>query len=124
MTDVEDKEIRISIQKAISASPNLRNKKELIENFIDQLTPDKNVNEDWQKYVKEQQRKQLDEIIYTEKLKPEETYKFVNQSFKDGGIQESGTDIAKILSPMPIFDKTKTRESFKENCSGKAESFL
>lgn len=102
-----DKEIRITIQKAIGASPDLRNKRELIENFIDQLTPDKNVSDDWQKYVKEQQRRQLDEIISEEKLKPEETYHFVNQSFKDGGIQESGTGIAKILPPMSIFDKTR-----------------
>lgn len=102
-----DKEIRITIRKAIGASPDLRNKRELIENFIDQLTPDKNVSDDWQKYVKEQQRRQLDEIISEEKLKPEETYHFVNQSFKDGGIQESGTGIAKILPPMSIFDKTR-----------------
>lgn len=117
-----DKEIRITIQKAIGASPDLRNKRELIENFIDQLTPDKNVSDDWQKYVKEQQRRQLDEIISEEKLKPEETYHFVNQSFKDGGIQESGTGIAKILPPMSIFDKT--REVKKKTVLEKLKAFF
>ena len=117
-----DKEIRITIQKAIGASPDLRNKRELIENFIDQLTPDKNVSDDWQKYVKEQQRRQLDEIISEEKLKPEETYNFVNQSFKDGGIQESGTGIAKILPPMSIFDKT--REMKKKTVLEKLKAFF
>lgn len=117
-----DKEIRITIQKAIGASPDLRNKRELIENFIDQLTPDKNVSDDWQKYVKEQQRRQLDEIISEEKLKPEETYHFVNQSFKDGGIQESGTGIAKILPPMSIFDKT--REMKKKTVLEKLKAFF
>lgn len=117
-----DKEIRITIRKAIGASPDLRNKRELIENFIDQLTPDKNVSDDWQKYVKEQQRRQLDEIISEEKLKPEETYHFVNQSFKDGGIQESGTGIAKILPPMSIFDKT--REMKKKTVLGKLKAFF
>ena len=117
-----DKEIRITIQKAIGASPDLRNKRELIENFIDQLTPDKNVSDDWQKYVKEQQRRQLDEIISEEKLKPEETYHFVNQSFKDGGIQESGTSIAKILPPMSIFDKT--REVKKKTALEKLKAFF
>ena len=117
-----DKEIRITIQKAIGASPDLRNKRELIENFIDQLTPDKNVSDDWQKYVKEQQRRQLDEIISEEKLKPEETYHFVNQSFKDGGIQESGTSIAKILPPMSIFDKT--REVKKKTVLEKLKAFF
>lgn len=117
-----DKEIRITIRKAIGASPDLRNKRELIENFIDQLTPDKNVSDDWQKYVKEQQRRQLDEIISEEKLKPEETYHFVNQSFKDGGIQESGTGIAKILPPMSIFDKT--REVKKKTVLEKLKAFF
>lgn len=117
-----DKEIRITIQKAIGASPDLRNKRELIENFIDQLTLDKNVSDDWQKYVKEQQRRQLDEIISEEKLKPEETYHFVNQSFKDAGIQESGTGIAKILPPMSIFDKT--REMKKKTVLEKLKAFF
>ena len=120
--NVGDKEIRISIQKAIGASPDLRNKKELIENFIDQLTPDKDVNEEWQRFVKEQQRKQLDEIISEEKLKPEETYHFVRQSFKDGGIQESGTGIAQILPPMSIFDKS--RETKKKTVLEKLKAFF
>ena len=120
--NVGDKEIRISIQKAIGASPNLRNKKELIENFIDQLTPDKNINDDWQQFVKEQQHKQLDEIIATEELKVEETYQFVNQSFKDGNIQESGIGIAKILPPMSIFDKN--RETKKKNVIEKLKAFF
>ncbi len=102
-----DKEIRISIQKAIGASPDLRNKRELIEQFIDQLTPDKQVNDNWTQFVKEQRHRQLDEIIASEKLKPEETYEFVSRSFKDGRIQESGTGIAKILPPMPVFDKSR-----------------
>lgn len=120
--NVGDKEIRISIQKAIGASPDLRNKKELIENFIDQLTPDKDVNEEWQRFVKEQQRKQLDEIISEEKLKREETYHFVRQSFKDGGIQESGTGIAQILPPMSIFDKS--RETKKKTVLEKLKAFF
>lgn len=117
-----DKEIRISIQKAIGASPDLRNKKELIEKFIDQLTPDKNVNDNWLQFVKEQQREQLDEIISSENLKTEETYKFVSQSFKDGSIQESGTGIAKILPPMSIFDKG--RETKKKMVLEKLKSFF
>lgn len=120
--NVGDKEIHISIQKAIGASPDLRNKKELIEDFIDQLTPDKHVNEEWKRFVKEQQHKQLDEIISEEKLKPEETYHFVSQSFKDGNIQESGTGIARILPPMSIFDKS--RETKKKTVLEKLKAFF
>lgn len=122
--NTNDKEIRITIQKTIGSSPELRNKKELIENFIEQLTPDKSVNESWQQYVKDQQRKQLDEIIATENLKAAETYQFVNQSFKDGNIQESGTSIAKILPPMSIFDKNKNRETKKKTVIEKLKAFF
>lgn len=51
---MEDKEIKVSILKSVDASIELRSKKDLIENFIDSLTPSSNVNEDWKKYVNEQ----------------------------------------------------------------------
>lgn len=109
-----DKEIRVDIQKAIDSSPDLRNKKELIENFIDQLTPEKEVNDDWRNFVKEQQRKQLDEIIAEEKLKPEATYRFVSRSFRDGEIVECGTEITQILPPIPLFSKNKDNDRGKK----------
>ena len=120
--NTNDKEILITIQKAIGSSPDLRNKKELIENFIEQLTPEKSVNDSWRQYVKQQQRSQLDEIISTENLKAEETYHFINQSFKDGNIQESGTGIAEILPPMSLFDKN--REEKKKTVIEKLKAFF
>ena len=53
----------MDIQKTIDSSSDLRHKKEGIENFINQLTPEKEVNDDWRNFMKKQQRKQLDEII-------------------------------------------------------------
>src|SRR5690606_2851326 len=50
---LQDKEIVVHIQKAIDSSLDLRNKKELIEKFVDSLTPSSNVDEDWQQYVRE-----------------------------------------------------------------------
>ena len=46
----------------------------------------------------------------------------MNQFFKDGGIQESGTGIAKILPPMSIFDKT--REMKKKTVLEKLKVFF
>lgn len=51
---MEDKEIKVSILKSVDASIELRSKKDLIENFIDSLTPSSNVDEDWKKYVNAQ----------------------------------------------------------------------
>ena len=110
----QDKEIRLSIRKAISSSPDLRNKKDLIEDFIDQLTPEKDVNDDWHRFVKQQQKEQLDEIISEEKLKPKETYEFVSQSFRNGEIEETGTAITRILPPLPLFSKNKDNDRGKK----------
>ena len=113
----KDKEIRLSIQKAINSSPDLRNKKDLIEDFIDQLTPEKDVNDDWHKFVKQQEKEQLDKIISEENLKPKETYEFVSQSFKNGEIEETGTAITRILPPIPLFSKNKDNDRGKKKKS-------
>ena len=110
----QDREIQLSIQKAITASPSLRNKKELIEDFIEQLTPEKEVGDEWRSFVRQQQHEQIDEIIKEEKLKRDETYSFVSQSFKDGQIEEGGTAVAKILPPIPLFSKKKNLDRGKK----------
>lgn len=120
--NVSDVEIRISVRKAVGASPDLRNKKELIERSIDQLTPEREVSDDWPRYVKEERRKQQDAIIAAEKQKPEGTYRFMSRSFKDGGIRETGTGIAKILPPMSIFDRS--REMKKTTVLEKLRAFF
>ena len=122
----KDKEIRLSIQKAVSSSPDLRNKKELIEDFIDQFAPEKDVNDDWHQFVRQQQKRQLDELIREENLKPQETYDFVSQSFRNGEIEETGTAIVRILPPMPLFSKNKAngREEKKQRVVEKLKAFF
>ncbi len=100
-----DKEIVASIQKAIGASPELRSKKELIENFIATINPQSSVTDDWSSYVKQEMEKELDEIIKQEKLKPEKTKKFVENAFRDGVLRTTGTDLDSILPAVSIFNK-------------------
>ena len=117
-----DMEIKLSIQKAVASSPDLRNKKDLIEQFVNQFTVGGDVADEWQEYVNEQRKEQLDTIIREEKLKPEATYAFMNQSFRDGSVQEGGTGIAKILPPMSIFDKG--REAKKRTVIDRLKAFF
>lgn len=100
----------MDIQKTIDSSSDLRHKKEVIENFIDQLTPEKEVNDDWRNFMKKQQRKQLDEIIAEENLKPEAIYQFVSRPFRDSKIVKDGTKITQKLSPISIFSKNKEND--------------
>ncbi len=102
-SNCEDKNILISIDKAINSSLQLRSKKELIENFIHTINASTVVDEDWRKFVIEQKETDLTALIEEEKLKQEETRKFINNSFRDGSLKTTGTDIDRIMPPVSRF---------------------
>ena len=99
----EDKEVLITIRKAIDASPELRSKKQLIENFIMGINEVDDVLVEWQDYVVQQREHDLEVLIESERLKPDETRKFIENAFRDGEIKTTGTDIDKLLPPVSRF---------------------
>ena len=102
-SNCEDKEILGSIDKAIKSSLALRSKKELIDKFISKINADTNVYSDWAKFVKQQKEIDLEKLIKEENLNEEATRKFLDNSFRDGEVKTTGTDIEKILPPMRRF---------------------
>ena len=104
-TNCQDKTIVVSIRKQVEASPDMRDKRDLIEKFIESMTPEKgkNVGDDWEAFIEEEKKRQLDVIIAEERLKPQETESFMQRAFKDGYVTETGTGIAKILPPSNPF---------------------
>lgn len=102
-THCNDKEILVNIQKAIDASPELRSKKKLIENFINNINDVDDVMAEWRSFLAEEKEKELMEIITSENLKEEETRKFIEDCFKNGKVKTTGTDIDKILPPIRLF---------------------
>jgi type I restriction enzyme R subunit len=121
---LKDKEIIISINKAIDSSVELRNKKDLIQKFIQSLTPGTNVTDDWQSFVDEKKMEELDKIISEEHLDKEETYRFVNNAFRDGYVQTTGTGLAKILPPVSRFTATGERTQKRETVIEKIKAFF
>lgn len=101
----KDKTILVNIQKAVGSSVELRNKKELIDVFIERLSMGSEVHEDWKAYVNEKKIEELDAIIKEENLNKEETYQYIDSAFKEGGIQTSGMAVTKIMPPMSRFSK-------------------
>lgn len=93
----QDKEVIISIQKAVESSPELRSKKALIDSFVSGINDIEDVLTEWRRFVAEQKEKELVEIIQSENLKEEETRKFISDSFKNGYVKTTGTDIVKIM---------------------------
>lgn len=59
----EDKEVLVTIKKAIAASPELRSKKALIENFIAGINDVDDIMTEWNNYVAAQRDQQLIIII-------------------------------------------------------------
>ncbi len=104
-SNCEDKDILTSIDKAINSSIRLRSKKELIEHFIEQINISTDVDVDWRKFLHAQKEADINKIIADEKLKDEETRRFIDNAFRDGSLKTTGTAIDKILPPVSRFAK-------------------
>ena len=102
-SNCKDKTILIAIDKAIKSSIQLRSKKELIDGFIATINAQTDVQNDWRKFVIEQREEDLTTLIKEEKLKEEETRKYVENLFRDGVVKTSGTEIDKIMPAVSRF---------------------
>ena len=122
-THCQDKEVLITIRKAIDASPELRSKKALIENFIDGINDVDDVMTEWRTYVAAEKERELTAIIEEEKLKPDETRKFIENAFRDGSVKTTGTDIDKIMPPVSRFG-SGNREEKKQGIITKLLKFF
>ena len=121
-SNCEDKNILVMIDKAIAASIELRSKKELIEGFINTVNVSSDVDKDWVNFVREQKESDIEKIITEQKLNPDETRKFIDNSFRDGILKTSGTDIDKIMPPVSRFGGG--REQVKQNIIEKLKGFF
>ena len=120
----DDKEILITIQKAVDASPELRSKKQLIETFIAGINDVDDVVEEWRGFVAAEREKELDQIIQEEKLKEPETRRFLENAFRDGEIKTTGTDIDKLMPPVSRFGGGGARAKKKQTVIDKLKRFF
>jgi len=116
--------IYTNIEKAIDSSIELRSKKELILNFIARINHQSVIDEDWRKFVEKQKEEDLQTIIKDENLKEIETKKFIERSFSIGTIKTTGTDIDRILPPIPLFGKNSNRRAIKQRIIDKLLAFF
>ena len=101
--DGEDKEVRAQITRAVNASPTLRSKKDLIEDFVDSVSSHGQVDVEWQAFVAARREAELDAIIAEENLRPEAARAFMEAAFRDGAISTTGTAITAVLPPTSRF---------------------
>lgn len=121
---LKDKDIVITISKAIGSSVELRDKKELIEQFIDSLSPSTKIDEDWKTFVGQKKSEELNHIIEEEELDKDKTYHFISNAFRDGYIQATGTALAEILPPVSRFTPNGERTKKRDTVLEKLHSFF
>ena len=121
---LKDAEIIVKINNAIGASPDLRNKKELIERFIDSITPESDVNDAWSEYIRQRKEEELQRIIVEERLKAPETRSFMEMSFRNGFISISGTAFSQILPAVSRFAKNSNREEIRQRVYERLSAYL
>lgn len=122
-SNCKDKQILIAIDKAIKSSLQLRSKRELIEGFIATINAGTDVTADWQRFVNEQRETDIKALISEENLKPEETRKFVENSFRDGVLKTTGTGIDRLMPPISHFGNS-SRDKKKQNVIEKLKKFF
>lgn len=123
-TNCTDKEILVTINKAIKSSIELRNKKDLIEEFIESLNSSSDVYEDFNSFMDSKRKAELDKIISEENLDKEMTYNFIKKSFENGSVEVLGTDIVNILPPMSMFSPNDERSRKKKTVIEKLSEYF
>ena len=116
-----DKEILISIRRAVDASPELRSKKRLIETFLAGINDVDDVLLEWNTFVAAEREAALRQIIQEENLREPETRKFLENAFRDGEIKTTGTDIDKLMPPVSRFGggaRAKKKQAVIEKLQG------
>ncbi|MFJ3473988.1 type I restriction endonuclease subunit R [Microbacterium maritypicum] len=101
--DGEDKEIRAEITRAVDASPSLRSKRDLVEDFVDSVSMTGAVDEQWEAFVAAKRKAELEALIAEQNLQPTPAREFVEAAFHDGQLRTTGTAITKILPPVSRF---------------------
>lgn len=116
--------LEIKINKAIDSSPDLRDKKELINQFIESLTPDSDVSEKWKEYVNEQKRREFNAIVTEEHLKEGPAKEFISTAWERGYVPEGGLELNGIMPPINPFDPNANREGKLQEVLKRIKSFF
>jgi len=120
----QDKELRASIDRAVGSSPQLRSKKDLIDQFIEMVNVTANVESGWQEFMADQKKMELEGIIQEENLDVPATHIFMEQAFKDGELQVAGTAIGRMLPPVSMFSADNNYTEQKNRVLQKLQAYF
>ena len=122
--DGDDRELRAEITRAIDASPTLRNKKDLIEDFVDSVSVDGAIDDEWQRYVTSRRDAELAQIIDEERLRPDAAHAFIDLALREGALRTAGTAITTVLPPVSRFAASNGHGATKQRVIDKLARFF
>ncbi|MGV0677992.1 type I restriction endonuclease subunit R [Mycolicibacterium fortuitum] len=120
----EEMNALMDVRRSVDSSPTLRNKKDLIMDFVDRVSASGAIDEEWRAYIDAKRTTELEAIIIDEGLKPDETRAFIEYAFRDGSIPTTGTAITKILPPTSRFSAGKGHGEKKQRVLGRLTEFF
>lgn len=121
----ENKEIILQdIDRAVRSSPQMRDKKDLIDDFVKTITPTSNVDDDWNTFVHTRLQEEMQTIIKTENLNEDEARGYIKNCFNEGYVKVAGTEVANILPPSNPFKVESKYEQKKQNVIDKIKTFF
>ena len=108
----QDSKIKQEILKSLESSPSLRNKKELLREFLELLSGSKSEDFDslFKSFIKDKYKEHLQKLIESENLQKEKAKDFLYNAIKIGEFQELGVEISEVLPKMSIFAGGKQKE--------------
>ncbi len=124
-SNCKDQEVRADIDRAVKSSYELRNKKDLIDQFIESISASEDVTAEWKKYIAAAKERELDAIIDDEKLDSDKTHTFMDKALAQGYVPESGTDIVDLMTKRPSrFDPDNAYGEAKERLIDKLKAYV
>ncbi len=120
----QDVEIRVEINRALDASPSLRNKRDLVQQFVDSVSLHGAIDDQWRAFVAARREAELAQIVSEERLRPEATRDFLAGAFRDGRLHTTGTAITKVLPPVSRFTAGGDRATMKQRVIDKLSAFF
>ena len=110
--DGDDREIPVEITRALAASPALRGKRDLIEEFYRRVSLNGDVPTEFESFIAAKRDSELDAIIEVERL-GEGARDFAYDSLREGYVPDEGTGLSSILPPARRFGGGGSREAIR-----------
>ncbi|RKV31496.1 HsdR family type I site-specific deoxyribonuclease [Helicobacter pylori] len=122
---VEIQGVKTKIEPIINSSIELRNKRDLIMDFIDKYNKDEEVHAHFQDYIHQKREEEFQKIIEENRLNEEKAYSFMQHAFKGGEINFSGTKFPEIIEEkVSRFDKNSRYQEVKEKVAASLSRFF